>query len=134
MAKSRNPDELLDAWRGWHAIAPPMKPKYARFVELSNKGAREMGFKRHRRDVAIEIRHAGRRFRRRDGTAVAAGQAALRRAARTRPRDAREEVWRKVVLRDGPIPAHLLGNMWAQQWGNIYPLLGVPARGTAATI
>jgi peptidyl-dipeptidase A len=29
----------------------------------------------------------------------------------------------------GPIPAHLLGNMWAQEWGNIYPLV---ARGTGS--
>jgi peptidyl-dipeptidase A len=31
----------------------------------------------------------------------------------------------QVVPPDGPIPAHLLGNLWAQQWGNIYPVLGV---------
>jgi peptidyl-dipeptidase A len=29
----------------------------------------------------------------------------------------------KLVPGDGPIPAHLLGNMWAQEWGNIYPLV-----------
>jgi peptidyl-dipeptidase A len=27
------------------------------------------------------------------------------------------------VSREGPIPAHLLGNMWAQSWSNIYDLL-----------
>ena len=45
MATSTKPDELLDAWRGWHAISPPMKKDFARFVELSNKGAHELGFK-----------------------------------------------------------------------------------------
>ncbi|HKE33398.1 MAG TPA: M2 family metallopeptidase, partial [Candidatus Angelobacter sp.] len=45
MATSTNPDELLDAWVGWHKISPPMRQRYARFVELSNKGARELGFK-----------------------------------------------------------------------------------------
>ena len=45
MANSRNPDELLDAWRGWHNISPPMRKDFQRFVELSNKGARELGFK-----------------------------------------------------------------------------------------
>jgi len=29
----------------------------------------------------------------------------------------------EVVPRSGPIPAHLLGNMWAQQWNNIADLL-----------
>ena len=28
-----------------------------------------------------------------------------------------------MVPAKGPIPAHLLGNMWAQEWGNIYPLV-----------
>src|SRR5215470_13172317 len=45
MANSTNPDELLDAWVGWHKISPPMRQRYTRFVELSNKGARELGFK-----------------------------------------------------------------------------------------
>src|SRR5512140_2600618 len=29
----------------------------------------------------------------------------------------------QVVPPNGLIPAHLLGNMWAQEWGNIYPLV-----------
>ena len=44
MATSRNAAELLDVWRGWHAIAPPMKPRYERFVTLGNEGAKELGF------------------------------------------------------------------------------------------
>jgi peptidyl-dipeptidase A len=34
-----------------------------------------------------------------------------------------------VLPADGSIPAHLLGNMWAQQWGNVYDLMGVPNAG-----
>jgi len=52
---SNNTDELLDAWVGWHKISPPMRKKYARFVELSNKGARELGFKRYRGHVAGQL-------------------------------------------------------------------------------
>ena len=29
---------------------------------------------------------------------------------------------------NGPIPAHLLGNIWAQDWTNIYPLVAPPPR------
>jgi peptidyl-dipeptidase A len=29
--------------------------------------------------------------------------------------------------KDGMIPAHLLGNMWAQEWGNVYDLAAPPA-------
>ena len=45
MRDSRDPKELLDAWTGWHSISPPMRADYARFVELANEGARELGFK-----------------------------------------------------------------------------------------
>jgi peptidyl-dipeptidase A len=45
LATSTNPDELLDAWVGWHKISVPMRDKYARFVELSNRGSKELGFK-----------------------------------------------------------------------------------------
>ena len=41
MANSRNPAELLDVWQGWRTISPPMRPDFARLVELTNKGARE---------------------------------------------------------------------------------------------
>jgi peptidyl-dipeptidase A len=40
MANSRDPEELKRIWLGWHTVSPPYRQKYARFVELSNKGAR----------------------------------------------------------------------------------------------
>src|SRR5262249_5621328 len=44
LATSRDFAELVEAWRGWHAIATPMRNKYVRYVELANEGAREIGF------------------------------------------------------------------------------------------
>ncbi len=44
MASSRDPAELQRIWLGWHAIAPPYRQNYKRFVELANKGARESNF------------------------------------------------------------------------------------------
>src|SRR5262245_34515398 len=44
MATQRDPKRLLEALEGWHTISPPMRADYMRFVELSNKGARELGF------------------------------------------------------------------------------------------
>src|SRR5271163_2116793 len=41
---STDPAKLLDAWRGWHTISPPMRPLFQKYVELGNKGARELGF------------------------------------------------------------------------------------------
>src|SRR5262249_53134511 len=45
LATSEDPAEQLEAWRGWHTISRPMRKDFQRFVELSNKGAREIGFK-----------------------------------------------------------------------------------------
>jgi peptidyl-dipeptidase A len=45
MGESRDPNELKDLWVGWHAVGAPMRKKYARFVDLSNQGARDLGFK-----------------------------------------------------------------------------------------
>ncbi|HEX8617478.1 MAG TPA: M2 family metallopeptidase, partial [Thermoanaerobaculia bacterium] len=44
MRTSRNPQELLDVWRGWSTIAPPMRDRYTRFVELMNQGSRDLGY------------------------------------------------------------------------------------------
>ena len=44
MAKSRDPKQIAAMWTGWHKVGAPMRDRYARFVELSNQGARELGF------------------------------------------------------------------------------------------
>ncbi len=63
MANSTDPAELLDAWRGWHRISPPMRKDFQRFVELANEGRARVGVQGYGGDVAVEIRHAARRFR-----------------------------------------------------------------------
>ncbi len=44
MANSTDPDETKDLWVGWHSISPPMRDRYARWVELGNKAAKEMNY------------------------------------------------------------------------------------------
>ena len=123
LAKSRDPEELKRIWLGWHQVSPPYRKNYARFVELSNKGAKEMGFK-----------DTGAMWREKydmDADAFAAEMERLWQQVKplydslftyTRHKLS-EKYGKEVVPEDKPIPAHLLGNMWAQQWGNIYPLL-----------
>jgi peptidyl-dipeptidase A len=129
LAKSRDPRELLEAWRGWHAIAPPMKEKYARFVELGNEGARELGYKdlgalwrsnydMPADDFAAELDRLWAQVKPLYDALHAHVRTSLVRKYGT-----------QAVPAQGPIPAHLLGNMWAQQWGNVYDLVGVPASG-----
>lgn len=123
LASSTNPDELLDAWVGWHKISAPMRKRYGRFVELSNKGARELGFK-----------DTGAMWRSNYDMAPEEFSAELDRLwQQVRPlylslhAYVRKELikkYGKVADRpDGLIPAHLLGNIWAQEWNNIYPLV-----------
>jgi peptidyl-dipeptidase A len=123
MAESRNPDELLEAWKGWHSIAPPMRPKYERFVTLANEGARTLGFPdmgalwRSNYDMppdafAAEVERLWQQVR----PLYESLHAYVRRRLS-------EKYGPKVVPPDGPIPAHVLGNMWAQSWDNVYPLV-----------
>ena len=120
---SRDPKELLAAWEGWHAIAPPMKKRYTRMVELSNQGAREMGFA----DVGAMWRSGYdmppddfAKELDRLWTQVRPLYVSLHAYVRWK---LAEKYGKDVVREDEPIPAHLLGNMWSQEWSNIYPLL-----------
>ncbi len=123
MANSRDPEELKKAWVGWHQISIPMRKEYVRFVELSNKGASEMGFK-----------DTGAMWRSKYDMEPDAFAAEMERLwQQVKPlydslytytrRKLSEKYGPTVVPLDKPIPAHLLGNMWAQGWANIYPLL-----------
>jgi len=125
MSSNRNPQELLELWEGWHAIAPPMRKRYARFVDLSNQGAREIGFKdtgalwRAGYDMTPDEFSADLE---RLWNQVKPLYISLHTYVRWK---LAEKYGPNVVPLDGPIPAHLLGNPWAQEWGNVYDLLGV---------
>jgi peptidyl-dipeptidase A len=124
LAESRDPGELLDLWVGWRRISPPMRPQYERFVELANAGARELGFA----DLG-ELWRSGY-----DMPPDAFAAEVDRLWSQVRPlyealhchvrAKLAERYGTDVVPAQGPIPAHLLGNMWAQSWGNVYDLVG----------
>ncbi|HWH59940.1 MAG TPA: M2 family metallopeptidase [Terriglobales bacterium] len=126
MAENRDPARLKEIWLGWHSIGAPMRERYARFVDLSNQGARELGFK----DTGVLWR-AGYDMPPEQFSAdvdrlweqVRPLYLSLYTFVRAR---LSQKYGPNVVPPDGPIPAHLLGNPWAQTWGNIYPLLGLP--------
>jgi len=122
MANSRDAKELLDAWVGWHAIAPPMGKDFRRYVELGNKGARELGFRdmgamwRAKYDMPPDdfAKEVDRLWEQ-----VRPLYVSLHAYVRWKLR----EKYGNLVPANGPIPAHLLGNMWAQTWDNVYPLV-----------
>lgn len=120
LSTERNYDRLLFAWKGWRdAVGPKLRNKYTEFVRLKNQGATENGWK----DI-------GQYWRSWYEVEDLEGMV--------------EEFWNKLrplyqelhayvryklskkypqMSTDGPIPAHLLGNMWAQSWVNIYDLV-----------
>ena len=123
LATSSDPAEMKAAWVGWHNAFDAQRPLYQEFVALANEGARDIGFK----DLS-EVWLAG----------YDAPAAEIRAQA--------DELWKElkpmydalhcyvraklsekygadVVPLDKPIPAHLLGNMWAQEWNNIYSIV-----------
>ena len=84
MAESRDPAELADLWAGWRRIAPPMRDPLHALRRADQQGRARARIRGHRRDVAVELRHAARRVLRRSRAPVAAGPAVLRVAARLR--------------------------------------------------
>ncbi len=120
LATSRNYEALTEAWAGWHSISRPMRPKYERFVELANEGARELGFEdvgvlwksRYDMDAAAFEKEAARLYEQVKPLYEGLHCYARKRLAQRYGKD--------KVPEGKPIPAHLFGNMWAQQWHRIY--------------
>jgi len=123
MQQSKDYDELLEYWVGWRTIAPAMRDKYERFVELSNEGAKEFGHD-----------DLGKLWQSKyDMSAADFDTETARLWEQVKPLydelhchvRARlgEHYGEDKVPQDGPIPAHLLGNMWAQEWGFIYDIM-----------
>ena len=132
MAESRDPAETKALYEGWRTISPGMADDYARMVEIANEGSRELGF---------------------------ADTGAMWRAGYDMEPDAfaaeTDRLWEQVkpfyenlhcyvrsrlnakygdeVQPDsGPIRADLLGNMWSQQWGNIYDVVAPTSGGESS--
>jgi peptidyl-dipeptidase A len=119
---STDPAQLREAWVGWHKISVPMRQPFAKYVALANKGARELGFAdtgamwRAKYDMpppafAAEVDRLWNQVR------------PLYLSLHAYVRSKLREKYGDLVPASGPIPADLLGNMWAQEWQNIYPLV-----------
>ena len=126
MATSREPGELKRAWIGWHAVGAPMRQRYARMVELGNKGSRELGFAdagalwRSNYDMPPdEFTKETDRLWEQLRPLYESLHAYVRGQLRKKYRN-------EIVPASGPIPAHLLGNIWSQEWNNVYPLMDSP--------
>jgi peptidyl-dipeptidase A len=131
LANSRDYDELLDVWKGWRTVSPAYRETYQRFVELGNQGAKDSGFNdladawKSNYDMSpanftIEARRLWDQVKPFYDELHCHVRAKLG-----------EQYGEDKVPQDGPIPAHLLGNMWSQTWDNIYPIME-PHKGVAS--
>src|SRR4051795_10982068 len=122
LAESRDPKELKEMWIGWHAISKPIRKDFVRYVDLANKGARQLGFKDNGAmwrakydmspdDFAKELDRLWEQVK------------PLYLSLHAYVRNRLHEKYGDAVPATGAIPANLLGNMWAQDWDNIYPLI-----------
>jgi peptidyl-dipeptidase A len=130
MGTSRNPAELSEMWTSWHDnVGKPMKADYARMVEIANQGARELGYA----DTGAMWR-SGYDM---DPDTFAALTDKL--WAEVKPLYDALHCYTRAKLNakygdavqkaTGPIRADLLGNMWAQEWGDIYDIVAPPGAG-----
>jgi len=121
---SRDYDQQLEAWQGWHTISKPMRPDYERFVELVNIGARDMGFA----DTG-EMWRSGY-----DMTPAEMATETDRLWGQVKPLYEQLHCYARTRLEakygndrghvaGNMLPAHLMGNMWQQDWGNLWDIL-----------
>ncbi|HEY1904447.1 MAG TPA: M2 family metallopeptidase [Myxococcaceae bacterium] len=121
--RSRDPKALLDAWKGWHAVGRQIRPLYERFVVLANEGARDNGFADLGALWKSAYDMAPDEFER-ETERIWAQVKPLYDDLHCYVRAGLQKKYGKTLVPDGkPIPAQLLGNMWAQEWTNIYPLV-----------
>jgi peptidyl-dipeptidase A len=125
LGTSRNPAELKEAWEGWKTVSAPMKPKYQKIVQYANQGAKELGYKnladfwksKYDMPEAAFEQELDRLW-----SEVKPFYEQLHCYARTK---LNKKYGDSVVPKTGPIPAHVMGNMWGQSWDNIREIVGV---------
>ena len=126
----RTPKELAEMWTSWHDnVGAPMKSDYAKMIGISNAGAKELGFS----DAGAMWRSAY------DMPPEQFAQETERMWQEVKPlymalhtyvrNKLNQKHGNAIQPATGPIRADLLGNMWAQEWGNIYPLVAPPGAG-----
>ena len=130
MGTLRNPAELAEIWQSWHEnVGRPMRGDYARLVQIANAGAKDLGYA-----------DSGAMWRSQyDMTPEEFSAMYDRLWAETKPlydqlhcytrTKLNQKYGDKIQPASGPIRADLLGNMWAQEWGNIYDIVAPKGAG-----
>jgi len=123
MGTVRDPEVLQEMWTKWRQVSVPMAPKYERLVEIGNAGAEELGFA----DLS-DLWLSGYDMKPDEMAAEVD-----RLWGQVKPlydqlhcyvrNGLNEQYGDEIQPKTGPIRADLLGNMWAQTWSNVYPMV-----------
>ncbi len=130
MGTNRDPAKLKEMWTSWNDnVGKPMKNDYARMVAIANEGAKELGYS----DTGAMWRSNY------DMPPAQFAQTMDRLWGQVKPlyddlhcytrAKLNEKYGDSVQPKTGPIRADLLGNMWAQEWGNIYDIVAPAGAG-----
>ena len=130
MGTLRDPQQLAEVWKSWHeTTGRPMRQDYARMVEIANQGAKELGYA----DTGAMWRSQY------DMTPEQFSVMYERLLNELNPLYKQLHCYTRAKLNQkygnaiqpatGPIRADLLGNMWAQEWGNVYDIVAPKGAG-----
>jgi len=130
MGKLRDPKQTAEVWQSWHeTTGRPMRQDYVRMVDIANAGAKELGYA----DTGAMWRSQY------DMTPEQFSQMYERLLGELNPLYTQLHCYTRTKLNQkygdaiqpatGPIRADLLGNMWAQEWGNIYDVVAPKGAG-----
>ena len=130
MGTLRDPAKTREVWQSWHEnVGRPMRQDYVRMVDIANQGAKELGFA----DTGAMWRSQY------DMTPEEFSQMYDRLWSEMKPLYDQLHCYTRAKLNQkygdavqpasGPIRADLLGNMWAQEWGNIYDVVAPKGAG-----
>ncbi|MBA3541725.1 MAG: M2 family metallopeptidase [Deltaproteobacteria bacterium] len=124
MQKTRKPAEALAAWQGWHDLTGRAeRDLFIKYVELANAGAKTIGFRDQGEMWKSGYDMSPDKFAAETDRLWGQVKPLYEQLHCYTRRKLNTMYGDKVVAKTGPIPAHLLGNMWAQQWGWMYPEL-----------
>ncbi len=130
MGTNRNPAELKEMWTSWHdSVGTPMRGDYAKLVGIANQGAKDLGYA----DVGAMWRSGY------DMPADDFAKLTDKLWLQVKPLYDQLHCYTRTKLngkygdavqaKTGPIRADLLGNMWAQEWGDIYDIVAPAGSG-----
>ena len=130
MGTLRDPAKLQEVWTSWHTnVGRPMRPDYVRMVEIANAGAKELGYPdtgamwRSNYDMSPE-EFSAMYDRLWEEVRPLYNQLHCYTRAKLN-----QKYGDRIQPNSGPIRADLLGNMWAQEWGNIYDVVAPKGAG-----